>query len=144
MLMMVVMFMAVPMTALVAPSAPKHPGGNADDEHGRGHLEIRLRGLGVPVAAEVEAGERDQPDDGGVGQRCRQPQQNGLRQRAADGHDEGGHHRLRMTGLQAMKSAKQDGAGHEEPGVALLQKRCEVGHEMRLLMRVVGTPPQYL
>ena len=121
---------------LLAPGPPRHPERDADDEHRRRQLEVRLGRLATPFLAEILSAQRDHPDDRGVRERRRQPEQDRLRDRAPDRDDEGGHHRLRMAGLQAVQGAEQDGARHEQPGMRgpLLQQVGERGHGAALVI----------
>jgi hypothetical protein len=64
------------------------------------------------------------PDDERVGKGGGEAEENGLRDGAADGDDEGGHHRLGVAGLQTVERAKEEGSGDENPeiGGALLDE----------------------
>lgn len=84
--------------------------------------KVGLGLLGTPVAAEVKAPHRDGPDDCGVRERCREPEQDSLSNRPANRHDESGHHRLRMSGLEVMQGTQKDGGRDEDPGVSGLKK----------------------
>ena len=61
-----VMIMMMRMLALLAPGAPQHPRGNADNHEGRGQLEIPFIGFQIPIAAEIHAAQRDGPHHGSV------------------------------------------------------------------------------
>lgn len=115
---------------LVMPGAPEHPQRDGDDDRRRSELEIGFHGLGIDATPQIEAGEGNAPDDGGMRDRRRDAEQRGLQDRAADGHDEGCHHRLGMAGLQPVQRAEEDRAGDEEPGMggALAEQFGETGH----------------
>ena len=102
------------------------PAGN----YNYGQLQIRFAALAGEVLAEIETEKRNHPYDRGVRDRRRQAEQHGLKHGAPHGHDEGGHHRLGMAGLETVQRAEQDGAGHEQPCVcaALLEQVRQVGH----------------
>lgn len=120
---------------LAAPGAPQHPRGDAEDQHRRSHLEIRLGGFRVPVLAEIHAQQRHRPHHRRVRQRRRQAQQYRLADGAANGDDEGGHHGLGVAGFQPVQRAEQDGAGDEQPRVALLEQGRKLGHGEALRIR---------
>jgi hypothetical protein len=94
-----VMIMAVIVTAgggepLLTPCPPDHPQRDADhDDRGR-DLEVRLIGFRIPVAAEVQAAQRYQPDNRRVRDRGGDAEQYRLFDGAADSDDERCHHRL--------------------------------------------------
>jgi hypothetical protein len=118
-----------PRLPLLTRRAPAYPNGDRDDESSGRHLEVRLGGLAVELACVMQAGQRDDPNDKGVGHGCGKPQQHRLCDRAAHRDDEGGHHRLAVARLQPMQCAKENRRWNEQPGVrcALLEKtgkRC--------------------
>lgn len=114
----------------ITPHPPEHPAGDAQDQDGRGHLEIRLARFVAPLGAEMQPGERDRPHDGGMRHGRDQSQKDRLRQRAPDRNDEGGHHRLGMAGFQSVQRAEQNRRRHEQRCIAcaLLQQLRERYH----------------
>ena len=78
--------------AQITPGAPKHPHRKAEDEHGGNDLKIRLDGFRVPLAAEIKRARGEQPDEERMRNRRGQAEQHRLRDRTANGDDEGGHH----------------------------------------------------
>jgi hypothetical protein len=101
-----------------APGAEIHPHGEREDHRGGGEMEVRLGVFRVPLPA-VMQGERGQnPDEQRVRDGGGETQQHGLPDGAADGDDEGGHHRFGMPRLQPMQGTEQDGDGDVEPGVS--------------------------
>ena len=127
----VTMVMIMSMTdanSLILPRPPDHPKSNGQHDHSRCDLEIRFDGFGIPLLPKIKTTKRDQPDDQGVRQRRRQTKEHGLPNRAANGDDESGHHRLGVPRLQAMQGSKENGRRDEEPGVAgaLLQQVGEI------------------
>ena len=94
MMMVMVVIVALLDKLPLPPGSPHHPQGDADDQHGGRHLKIGFTGFSIPLLTEVHPAERDDPHHGRVGNRRRQPEQNGLRHRATNGHDERGHHGL--------------------------------------------------
>ena len=61
----------------------------------------------------------EHPNDEGMGKGGAEAKQRGLGDGAANGDDEGGHHRLAVAGLQAVERAEQDRGGEEQPALAL-------------------------
>ena len=79
----------------------------------------------------MQACERDDPDDGGVGDGCGQAQKNGLSDGAANRNDKSRHHGFGMAGLKPVQRAEQNGAWDEKPKIlaAGLDEAREIGHK---------------
>lgn len=77
---------------------------------------------------EGDGGER--PDDERMREGGGEAEEDGLGDGAADGDDEGGHHRLGVAGLEAVERAEEDGGGDKQPGVggAVLNEVGKVRH----------------
>lgn len=143
MIMIVVMMVIVMMRGpelLFTPRAPKHPDSDSDDDDGRCKLEIGFGGLCVHAAAKILSSQRDEPHDRSMGDCSGDTQHDSLRDRSADGDDEGRHHGLGMSGFQAVQRSQKDGRWDEQPrmGGALLNEVCEGGHGGRLSENVNG------
>ena len=103
-MMMVVMPVVVIMGGLeIATGAPEHPEGHAGDEDGGGELEVGLGILDIELAAVMEADRGDDPDKGAVRDGGGKSEENGLRDGSPHRDDEGGHHGLGVSRLQAMQ-----------------------------------------
>ena len=95
---------------VVAAGPPQHPQRHADHDDARGELEIGFELFAADPTPEVHPAERDDPDDEGVGDRRAKAEQDRLFHGPPGGDDERRHHRSRMTRLQAVERAEQDGA----------------------------------
>ena len=93
-------------------------------------MQIRLAGRDVPLSAEIEATQGDEPDDRRVRERRAETENDRLLDRALNRHDKRGHHGLRMSRFEAVQRAQHDGAGNEQPKVAgaLLEQRRHIVH----------------
>src|SRR5262245_57083914 len=129
---------------LLAAGANDHPDGKGDDNEPGSNLEVGFGALRVPGLAKLERKRGQDPDDGGVRNGRGNAQQHRLGNRASDGNDERRHHGLGMTRLQAVQSAEQQGARHENPRAArtLLNQIRKRGHVARALLQpVLPAPP---
>ena len=116
---------------LPASGARERPRGQDQDDDAGGELEVGFALFHVEFGGEAQTRVGKDPDDGGVGNGCRHPEQQGLADRAPDGDDEGGHHGLAVAGLQAVQGAEDHGGGQEQPGAGgtRLEQVVEGGHE---------------
>ena len=113
-MMMVVMIMVVVMPVIVVvmrlgqpvllslPGSPEHPECGPENNYRRDKLQPGLNGLGGKRFADIHATERNQPNYGGMRQRCCQPQHHRLFDGPLNGNNKGRHHRLGMPRLQAV------------------------------------------
>ena len=94
MVMVVVMIMVVMMIVWLAlfPGSPRHPQGDRNDQHPGDQLEPGFGRMRIPAPTKPQSRHGNEPDHRRMGERGRQAEQYRLFQRAADGHNKGGHH----------------------------------------------------
>ena len=102
---------------LISEFGIKHPRRQAENQPGGTQLQIRLHRFRVPLAAVMQRGGGEQPDEERVRNRRRQSRQHRLPDGAAHRDDERRHHRFGMARLQPVPRAGQDGGGQEEPEI---------------------------
>lgn len=118
--MMVFMVMMMMMTSFgldIPMGSPGHPERKSDNEGSGTQLKVRFRAFGIPVAPIMEGETGQEPDHEAVRKSRAKSQDYGLKDRAPDGDDERGHHRLGMARFQAVQSSEEDGRGNIKPGM---------------------------
>ena len=120
--MVVIMLRGGEPVSLTLPCPPEHPGCGAQNNKRGNQLQPGLHRFCGKRPTDVHATEGDQPDHGGMGERCRQSQHHRLLNGSFNGDDKCCHHRFRVTGFQSMQHAEKNRAGNEKPRVTLLKK----------------------
>src|SRR5689334_5894125 len=118
--MIVVAVCAMPVTlepAETLPGAPEHPERNADNDHTRNDQKPCLEVRGEELAPERQASHGNEPHDERMGKSRADAKEYRLTDGATNCDDVGGHHRFRMSGLQAMQSTEEKGEREIEPSV---------------------------
>ena len=100
--------------SVVAADAGEHPGRHADDDQARGELKPGLQSFDIEFPGEMHANGRQHPNDEGMRKGSGEAEQGGLRDGAANGNDEGGHHRFAVAGLKPVERAKQNHGWQEQ------------------------------
>ena len=95
----------VVMMAMFFAQAHDRPDGHADNDDTADEEEVGLGLLDVPVGAILECEAGQDPDDERVREGGAEAEKGGLPDGPADGDDEGGHHGLRVAGLEAVQGA---------------------------------------
>ena len=113
------------------PCTDKHPHRQAQHHGSGGDMKIRLRSLRIPVVAIVQCQCGEHPDDQGMGDGCRKPQQHRLPDSAPHGDDERCHHRFGVPWLQPVQGSKKHCYGQVKPDMAAagLNELLEIGHK---------------